>query len=366
MASDDSYSTEHIEVLRGLEAVRRRPGMYVGDTSDGTGLHYMVLAVVELALGQLGRARNLTLTLHADNSITSEDDGSVLSPDVDPHQANDGRTIAELTFSAMSHRGNLHVPALPATTALCEMLRYEIRRDGQTHTQSFARGDPLAPPETRSTPSATPGTTVHLRPDPTMFESLELSFNRLADALRPLVHVDGDVAITLVDEREDQPRRLRLSGDLASWLLQLTADQHRLHPEPILVDGRRTIRLPYETGEIVVAAALQWIDSGDETVRCFVNGSAAGGGGTPIKGLRRGVRRALPGATTRGLVALVSVSHPARFPLAASVRVGRRHPLHRLVRRIHGASPHRSREESLQHSRSGAICRHNDRDLAAL
>jgi uncharacterized protein (TIGR02996 family) len=316
----DEYDPDQIEVLPGLEAVRRRPGMYVGEIESGIGLHSIVFAVVERAVDEAlnGECRNIAITLHADGSVTVADDGCGIPPEPDRN----GRPLLELMLTTLFGGGVYHgqprfsqLLSLAPVNALCEWLRYENRHDGQLYTQEHRRGMAVAP--MTSSPSQRPsGLTFRFLPDAALFPTIALSFVRLAARMHDYAHMAPGVTLTLSDERDGEPRRVQARSDRMARVMALATGARPLHREPIVLDGREPFVSRYgHEGALVVAATLLFTDGAGEDVRAFVSGVATPEGGTHVSGLRRAIQRALSlpergDLPIDGLVALLIVWHP--------------------------------------------------------
>ncbi|MCS6915845.1 MAG: DNA topoisomerase (ATP-hydrolyzing) subunit B [Myxococcales bacterium] len=333
----DDYTGENIQVLKGLEAVRKRPGMYIGDTDDGTGLHHMVYEVVDNSVDEAlaGFCRHIEVRIHYDNSITVIDDGRGMPTDMHPteHRPTPEVIMTVLhaggKFDKKSYKvsGGLHGVGVSAVNALSEWLKLEIRRGGKVYYQEYRRGTPHTGliemgVSTRS------GTTVSFKPDEQIFSNLVYSYDTLAQRMRELAYLNPGLRIVLVDEREGEKRSEFYSeGGIASFVEDLNAGKTVIHTPPIVLSGSMPCPEGQE-GEILVEVAIQWNDGYSENVFCFTNNIRNKDGGAHLTGFRQALTRTLnaygnanhllkdakqglSGADLQeGLTAVVSVKHP--------------------------------------------------------
>lgn len=291
--SGQSYNAASIQVLKGADAVRKRPGMYIGDTDDLTGLHHMVWEVVDNAVdeAQAGFARSIVVRLHTDNSVTVEDDGRGIP--VDTHK-DTGRPAAEVImcelhaggkFDGASYKvsGGLHGVGVSVVNFLSEWLRLEIRRDGGVWEMEFRRGVPFSPLR-RIGKSSKTGTTVTFKPDSEIFSIHDFHHEVLVQRLRELSFLNPGLAITFVDERTSQSHEFMARGGIGAFVEYLNRAKTTLHPKTIqLIDIT-------EDGE-EVSLALQWHDGYNENVLAFTNTVFNGDGGTHLSGFRSALTR---------------------------------------------------------------------------
>ena len=294
MASSESdYRADDIKVLEGLEAVRKRPGMYIGDTAE-RGLHHLVYEIVDNSIDEslAGECDRIDITIHIDNSVTVVDNGRGIP--VDMH-ATENLPAAEVVLTklhaggkfekgAYKVSGGLHGVGLSVVNALAEHLEVEIKRDGKVYQQAYERGEPLAPLKETGT-STERGTRITFKPDATVFETVDLGFDLLSQRLRELAFLNRGLRILIEDERHDKKHEFYYEGGIVSFVEHLNRVKTAIHPKVIYLQG--------EKDGTDVEIALQWNDSYTETVYSFANNINTTEGGTHLSGFKAALTRTI-------------------------------------------------------------------------
>lgn len=292
-AVNGKYGAEQIHVLEGLEAVRKRPSMYIGSIS-GRGLHHLVYEVVDNSIDEAlaGYCNNIEITIHQDNSITVRDNGRGIPVDM---MKKEGKPAVEVIMTVLHAggkfgdggykvSGGLHGVGVTCVNALSEQMDVEVRRDGKTYGIEFARGKTTRPLYEKGAASDT-GTTVHFKPDSTIFTELVYSYDILRLRIRELAFLNKGIKITLSDERSGKSETFHFEGGIIEFVRFVDENKDKIHPEPIYIEG--------EKDSNIVEVAMQYCDTYSENIFTYVNNINTEEGGTHLSGFKKALTRTI-------------------------------------------------------------------------
>ncbi len=302
MADSQAYDSSSIKILEGLEAVRKRPAMYIGSTGE-QGLHHLVYEVVDNSVDEAlaGHCDEINVVIHTDNSITISDNGRGIPVDIHEQE---GVSAAQVVltklhaggkFDSNSYKvsGGLHGVGVSCVNALSEYLHLEIWRGGQTWEQEYERGVPKAPLKATGKAGKKTGTQITFRADPTVMDATEFNFDTISTRLRERAFLNKGLKLNILDERTDPPKshEFLYEGGIAEFIKHLNKGKGVLHDKPIYFEGERD--LPNNGGKVTMEISLQYNDGYSETLFSFANNINTVDGGTHLTGFRTALTRTI-------------------------------------------------------------------------